>query len=226
MLMSPPHPSKNLQALFCWSSIFAKTPKGREVIAKRGAGLNARQRSVLIMLDGIKRLDKLMTPIPKEELRSIVDFLANQELISVTNVAEIEAAKKPLAKETATLSASTNATLDSPVTTSPIDTATSETAATSSISLAAEVIQQFLTDDNKLREVKDFMTTTAHTYLGLLSANLIRRIEHTKDAQELIAMLGQWHMALCDSKHGKRFAATYLDQISGTLRGENLTQST
>jgi hypothetical protein len=219
MLLSPPHPSKNLQALFCWSSIFAKTPKGREVIAKRGAGLNARQRSVLIMLDGIKRLDKLMTPIPKEELRSIVDFLANEELISVTNAAEIEAAKKPLAKESTILPAATNATPDDSQTTKLIET-------TSSINLAAEVMQQFLTDDTKLREVKDFMTTTAHTYLGLLSANLIRRIEHTKDAQELIAMLGQWHMALCDSKHGKRFAATYLDQISATLRGEILTQST
>ena len=85
-------------------------------------------------------------------------------------------------------------------------------------------MQQFLTDDTKLREVKDFMTTTAHTYLGLLSANLIRRIEHAKDAPQLIAMLGQWHMALCDSKHGKRFAASYLDQISAILRGENLTQ--
>lgn len=226
MLLSPPHPSKNLQALFCWSSIFVKTQKGREVVAKRGAGLNARQRSVLIMLDGIKRLDKLMTPIPKEELRSIVDFLANQELISVTNAAETETAKKTLAKKTATLPAATNATPDSLEQIKPIETVASQPAAASSINLAAEVMQQFLTDDTKLREVKDFMTTTAHTYLGLLSANLIRRIEHTKDAQELIAMLGQWHMALCDSKHGKRFAATYLDQISATLRGENLTQST
>jgi hypothetical protein len=224
MLLSAPPPSKNLQALFCWSSIFAKTPKGREVIAKRGADLNTRQRSVLIMLDGIKRLDKLMTPIPKEELRSIVDFLANQELITVTNAAETETAKKTLEKETATPPAAINATPGSLATISSIAPAKAALAAESSISLAAEVMQQLLTDDSKLREVKDFMTTTAHTYLGLMSANLIRRIEHTKDAPQLIAMLGQWHMALCDSKHGKRFAASYLDQISATLRGENLTQ--
>lgn len=68
------------------------------------------------------------------------------------------------------------------------------------------------------------MTTTAHIYLGLLSVNLIRRIEHTKEAPQLIAMLGQWHMFLCDSTHGKRFCASYLDQVSAALRGENLTQ--
>jgi hypothetical protein len=83
----------------------------------------------------------------------------------------------------------------------------------------------FLTDEKKLREVKDFMITTAHTYLGLLSADLIAKIERAKDAPQLMAMLGQWFMALRDSKHGKRFASVYMEQTLATLRGDNPTNS-
>jgi hypothetical protein len=154
------------------------------------------------MLDGIKRLDKLMSPIPKEELGTIVDFLAKQDLIEATST------NQPA--EAVTAKVVTQAIIDNP------PAAAKPTAKP----------EQFLNDEKKLREVKDFMTTTAHTYLGLLSADLIRRIERAKDAPQLMAILGQWYIALRDSKNGKRFASAYMEQTLTTLRGEHPTKIT
>lgn len=75
-----------------------------------------------------------------------------------------------------------------------------------------------LTDDPAaIRLVKDFMTTTAQTYLGLLSAPLIQRIEQARTAPQLMSVAGQWNMALRDSAQGKRFADPYLEQVRSAL---------
>jgi hypothetical protein len=75
-------------------------------------------------------------------------------------------------------------------------------------------------DPETIRQVKDFMATTAHTYLGLLSAEVIQRIERAKDAAQLMSVVGHWHMALRGSRQGSRFAGPYLDQVRRTLSGE------
>ncbi|MBC3881363.1 hypothetical protein H8K35_09315 [Undibacterium sp. LX40W] len=181
------------QLWFTWSTVFSKTAKGREEVIRRVAGLNVRERSVLIMLDGIKRLDRLLTAMPEEELGRIVDRLAKKELIQVSAVDE----QVPEAVCDATIAAfhQQEATLST-------------------------VKPAFLEDQEKLREVKDFMTSTAHTYLGLLSADLIHRIERAKDAPQLMAVVGQWYIALRDSKHGHRFASGFMEKTLATLRGD------
>lgn len=75
-------------------------------------------------------------------------------------------------------------------------------------------------DAEKIREIKDFMTTTATTYLGLMAADLIHRIERAKEAAALMSVVGQWHMALRGSKHGNQFAGPYLEQVSAALSGK------
>lgn len=72
-------------------------------------------------------------------------------------------------------------------------------------------------DPATIRLVKDFMTTTAQTYLGLLSAPLIQRVEQAKTATQLMAVAGHWNMALRDSQQGKRFASPYLEQVKSAL---------
>ena len=62
--------------------IFVKTDKGRAEVLARSAGLNARQRSVLIMVDGRKSCRALMGMMPADSLLSIVDELAGLELIA------------------------------------------------------------------------------------------------------------------------------------------------
>lgn len=195
--------STGLHGLNVWSSIFTKTQKGRDEVVQRRAGLNTRQRSVLIMLDGIKRLDKLMSPIPKDELSHIVDFLTKQEFIRLHPQVDSSQQENPVNAQPEVLTP-----LEQP--TPPVQIP----------SHAKPKTSVFLQDEKKLREIKDFMTTTAHTYMGLLSADLIRRIERAKEAPQLMAILGEWFVALRESKHGQRFASAYMEQILASLRGE------
>lgn len=72
-------------------------------------------------------------------------------------------------------------------------------------------------EDAEIRRIKDFMTVTAQTYLGLLGAEVIRHVELASDAAELLAAAGHWHMALHGSKQGSRYAAPYLEQVKSAL---------
>lgn len=72
-------------------------------------------------------------------------------------------------------------------------------------------------EDKAIRQVKDFMTVTAQTYLGLLGAEVIRQIEGANGPEELMTAVAQWHMALLESRHGRRFAAPYLEQVRRAL---------
>ncbi|MBY0572482.1 MAG: hypothetical protein K2P84_02275 [Undibacterium sp.] len=216
MQATAPTSTVEFSSIFCWSTIFSKTSKGREEITQRRVGLNARQRGVLIMLNGIKRLDHLISPIPKEELGSIVHFLAEQELIEISpNSIMLE---EPSMGNTIK-SANESIIATSTVTQASVLLRSSTLSATENTQTRAQAA--FLTDTKKLREVKDFMTTTAQTYLGLLSADLIRRIEKSKDAPQLMAIVGQWYIALRESKNGQRFASTYMEQALAVLRGDD-----
>lgn len=62
--------------------VFAKTPKGRSEVEQRGAGLNGKQRSILIVLDGQKRLGAIGTLLPQQELARILTVLVELGLIA------------------------------------------------------------------------------------------------------------------------------------------------
>lgn len=62
--------------------IFVKTEKGRAEVLERRAGLTARQRSVLIMVDGRKSCSVLMHAMPAGLLQPIVEELAALGLIA------------------------------------------------------------------------------------------------------------------------------------------------
>lgn len=62
--------------------IYAKTPKGRDEVAQRRGGLSSRQRSILIVLDGQKRVDSLTGLMPAAQVQAILDELAALELIA------------------------------------------------------------------------------------------------------------------------------------------------
>jgi hypothetical protein len=63
-------------------SVFAKTPKGRSEVAQRSAGLNGKQRSILIVLDGQKRLSEIETLLPQQEVARILTVLVELALIA------------------------------------------------------------------------------------------------------------------------------------------------
>ncbi|WP_061539878.1 hypothetical protein [Collimonas fungivorans] len=178
------------------SAVFTKTAKGREEIAQRTFGLSARQRSILIVMDGTKNLDALKGVMPQNELDDIVSVLSTHLFITLSGAELKEVQEISVGKSFGYAPFS----------------------AQESIGVTPRRAENTLTqDDAKIREIKDFMTTTAHTYLGLLAADLIQQIERAKTSTSLRTVVGQWHMALRGSKHGNRFAGPYLDQVSAAL---------
>lgn len=177
-------------------------------MAKRCFGLSPLQRRVLIVMDGAKRFSTILEMIPEQKLEEIVSYLVAQNFIVKTEVS-VQSIK--LDAQTRTLKHISEPKLET--------VAYLETSPTKKISIAnVELIQ----DAEKIREIKNFMTSTATTYLGLMAADLIHRIERTKEAAGLMSIVGQWHMALRESKHGNRFAGAYLDQVTNALSGQTV----
>lgn len=63
--------------------VYNKTAAGRHEVAHRGAGLNARQRTALIMLDGQRDARVLETLMPAEQAAEILSMLMTRNLIAV-----------------------------------------------------------------------------------------------------------------------------------------------
>ena len=78
-------PSADLSTLA--DVVYAKTAQGRLEVVQRSAGLGARQRSVLIMLDGRKSAFALAALLPAAHLAPILDELVERGLIAVANTA-------------------------------------------------------------------------------------------------------------------------------------------
>lgn len=160
-------------------TVFAKTGKGREEMNRRAAALTAKQRSLLIMLDGQKRLAEIGTMLPGHEVAEIVNRLLESGLIAV----EGEMKEPPPAREFSAFVVAPR----------PSGASGAETA--------------------KLIQIKQLMTRSAEDYLGLMAAEVVRRIDKAGDETELLSVLGHWHMALLGSKRGKAAAGVHLEQI-------------
>jgi hypothetical protein len=156
-------PAQDMRAI-----VYAKTPKGREEVTLRTAGLNSRQRSTLIMLDGRKRLDAIPALPPQPELDAVIRALLDLELIAPHTTAAVS---PPV-----------------PAPAAPVDTA-------------------------RLQRIKAMMTESAVACLGLMAADLVRRIQKAGDDAQLQSVLGHWHMAMRESKYGRAVAGERLAQI-------------
>jgi hypothetical protein len=71
----------------------------------------------------------------------------------------------------------------------------------------------------RLTRVKAEMVETAETCLGLLAAEVVRRIDSATDEAALLAVVGHWHMALQDSKRGREAALAHVERIKQSLSG-------
>lgn len=140
-------------------TVFAKTARGRAEVAARSAGLKSRQRTLLIMLDGQKRLRDIAGPAAGELGETVRQLLA-LGLIAPAGGAAPAPPSKP--DPQAALAASA-----------------------------------------KLAEIKALMTDSAQTCLGLMAADVVRRVQGARDEAELLSVVGHWHMAMRDSKHGR-----------------------
>lgn len=73
--------------------------------------------------------------------------------------------------------------------------------------------------DPRLAKVKAEMVETAEACLGLLAAEVVRRIEGAGDETALLAVVGHWHMALQGSKRGREAALAHVERIRESLGG-------
>jgi hypothetical protein len=176
--------------------IYCKTDKGREEVTLRQHGLRHRQRSVLILMDGTKSLGSIATAIPLTELTVTVPFLMQNGFIVLT--------KTTIATHQ-TLAPSPNIALND------VNLVAIKHA-------PATLVQPALTQDvTAIATVKELMITTANTYLGLMSAEVLSRIQRCHSAEQTLAAAAHWHMALRESKIGKVVAADLLAEVKAIL---------
>ena len=172
-------------------AIYAKTAKGRSEVTARGIGLKGRQRTVLIMLDGQRSCAALAAMMPEEEVADTVTVLLALDLIALRAGADAASERTPEAVVSAVASAAVPAGVP--------DAGASQA-------------------DAGIAAIKAYMVQAAQTYLGLLAAEVVERIERAHDAAQLRGVVGHWHMALQASKHGRATAATHIEYVRTGLR--------
>ncbi|SFG13047.1 hypothetical protein SAMN05518865_108247 [Duganella sp. CF458] len=156
------------------ATVFGKTEAGRVEFVQRSAGLTARQRSVLILIDGQKALGEIETWLGEDDMLEAVEALLRKGLVGISS-APAPAAAPPAA---------------SPIATPP----------------AAATVA-----------AREFMVAAARKHLGLMAADLVRRIEHAKDESQLAGVIGLWHVSLRESKTGKPCAEGLLAEARALL---------
>ena len=65
--------------------VYAKTAMGQREVQHRGAGLTARQRAALIMLDGQRDASVLATVVPADQLAQVLAALIALDLIAAVH---------------------------------------------------------------------------------------------------------------------------------------------
>ena len=159
-LPSPPPPRVDL--------VYAKTDTGRLEVTHRAAGLNARQRAALIMLDGQRDGAALAQLMPADQVAPVLAGLIALGLI--TDGLPAAPVPAPRAQEPTALA-----------------------------TIKAELI------------------AAAEAYLGMMAGEIVARVRQAPDAAQLLRVLGHWHMAMQDSKHGKDAAAILLEKTKVAL---------
>jgi len=154
------------------ATVFAKTEAGRVEFVQRSAGLTARQRAVLILIDGQKALGEIETWLGEDEMLEAVEALLRQGLVGISSAPAPQAA--PATARSAVGSAG-------------------------------------------LAKAREFMVAAARKHLGLMAADLVRRIEHAKDESQLAGVIGLWHVSLRESKTGKPCAEGLLAEARALL---------
>ena len=67
-------------------------------------------------------------------------------------------------------------------------------------------------ESGKLAAIKAELIAVAETYLGVMATEVVARVRQASDDAQLLRVLGHWHMAMQDSKHGKDAARTLLER--------------
>lgn len=183
--------------------VYCKTAKGRDEVNNRQHSLHHRQRSALILMDCAKNLGLIATAIPMPELQKAVPFLmqsgfivlAQDQLLQVQP--EISKTQPIITHDVNLVPVSNKANI---VTTQTIE----------------------LTENPEIiAAVKQRMSTTANTFLGLMGVQVISSIHRCHTAEQILGAAAHWHMALRESKIGTAVAMDLLAEVKTMLQSRH-----
>ncbi len=155
-------------------TVFGKTAAGPAEVGQRSAGLTARQRSVLILLDGQKHLGEFAGLFGEDEMLETVEGLLRKGLVGIASAPAAALAPAPPNRP-------------------------------AGVGAAAVIA------------ARELMASAARKHLGLLASDLVRRIEHAKDENQLAGVIGLWHVSIRESKTGKPCAEGLLAEARALL---------
>jgi hypothetical protein len=152
-------------------------------------------------MDCAKNLGLIATAIPMHELEKAVPFLMQNDFIVLAKDQQLQPVR----------------TKSKPIQLDVNDDIT--VAAIGSIQNTSIIPAPTLTPDPQIIvTVKHLMETTANTYLGLMGAHVISRIQRCHSAEQLLGAAAHWHMALRESKIGIPVAKDLLDEVKAMLQ--------
>lgn len=69
----------------------------------------------------------------------------------------------------------------------------------------------------ELIKIKEIISKSTDCYLGIMGRVIKQKLEQANTLEKLKPIISEWHMALRDSKNGKEFAATLLQEAEDTI---------
>ena len=163
--------------------VFSKTQKGQEEIASRAGGLTARQRRVLIFVDGKRTVDELHGMLQADDLTHTLGMLEEDGYIAVSGMTTAQ-----------------GKTVAAPAT--PLPSATAFTALPDGPDpLRLQQARNFMTNT-----LNTFVGS-----LG--ASSLLDRISEAENHQALRALFDEWYHAMVMSREGKREAEVLRNKL-------------
>lgn len=195
--------------------VYEKSYSGHQELINNQRALNARQRQVLIMIDGKRTQDDLARYLQNLDVAEIIADLERQGYIHTPGKpgssakapphasAGLRQANLPPAAPSGSAQPQRNAS-------SPASTlALSDTASASG--------QERPLDSGTLAAVKVILSISAKEHLGLMGRPMIEKIEKIQDRAQLLTTISQWHMAIRESKSGRTTASVLIEEVNQLL---------
>lgn len=187
--------------------IYCKSQKGHVAIASRTRDLDFRHRRSLIVMNGIESLGVIAKTIPMEELQQTVPFLMHNGFIVLSTTQVNASATNANLIHSTTVARTSDTSIDNEAIHAPLV-----------IPSITQRTESFTQSPAAIATTKEFMINNANTHLGLMSADIITRVQRCHTAEQLMAAAGFWHMAMRESKTGNGVAGEMLSQVKRELR--------
>ena len=189
--------------------VYEKSYSGHQELTNSQRALNARQRQVLIMIDGKRTQDDLARSLQNLDVAEIIADLERQGYIHTPgNVNRSQVAPPP-----------TRPDADIPVKPAPHPAASpaADQPPLQSAPQAGAGPEERPLDSGTLAAIKVILSISAKEHLGLMGRTMVEQIEKIRDRAQLMTAISQWHMAIRESKSGRATASVLIEEVNQLL---------